>query len=162
MRWQEQGVYQKCGLNGQQTPRNSNNKLPPGSSNRKDISCNAGDLGSIPGSGKSPREEHGDPPQYSCLKNSRDIGAWWATVHGATKSQTPLCVHTCGRTHRSLMIWLGGAGAIGQGTNIMFCKKKYGNFVIRESVSLCLHSREGNGNPLQYSCLENPTDGGAW
>ena len=77
-------------------------------------------MSSITGSGISPGEGNGYPFQYSFLKNSRDIGAWWATVHGATKSQTPLCVHTCGRTHRSLMIWLGGAGAIGQGTHIMF------------------------------------------
>ena len=50
--------------------------------------CNAGDLGSIPGSGTSPGEGHGNPLQYSCLDNSMDGGAWWATVHGIAKSQT--------------------------------------------------------------------------
>ena len=47
-----------------------------------------GDAGSIPGSGISPGGGHGNPLQYSCLENSMDRRAWWATVHGATKSQT--------------------------------------------------------------------------
>ena len=46
----------------------------------------AGDSVSIPGSGKFPGEGNGTPLQYSCLKNSRERGAWWATVHGVTKS----------------------------------------------------------------------------
>ena len=49
---------------------------------------NAGDPGSIPRSGRSPREGNGNPLQYSCLENSMDGGAWWATVHGITKSRT--------------------------------------------------------------------------
>ena len=52
--------------------------------------CNAGDLGSIPGSGRSTGEGNGNPLQYSCLENPMDGGAWWATVHGVTKSQTRL------------------------------------------------------------------------
>ena len=44
---------------------------------------NAGDLGSIPGSGRSPGEGNGNPLQYSCLENPMDGGAWWATVHGS-------------------------------------------------------------------------------
>ena len=47
----------------------------------KDSACNAGDLGSIPGSRRSPGEGNGDPLQYSCLENSMDREAWWATVH---------------------------------------------------------------------------------
>ena len=47
--------------------------------------CSAGDLGSIPGSGRSPGEGHGNPLQYSCLGNSMDRGAWWATVHGVAR-----------------------------------------------------------------------------
>ena len=50
--------------------------------------CSAGDLGSIPGSGRSPGAGNGNPFQYSCLENSMDGGAWWATVHGIAKSQT--------------------------------------------------------------------------
>ena len=51
---------------------------------------NAGDLGLIPGLGRSPREGNGNPLQYSCQKNPMDGGAWWATVHGVAKSQTRL------------------------------------------------------------------------
>ena len=52
--------------------------------------CNAGDLGSIPGLGRSPGEGNGNPLQYSCLENPMDKGAWWATIHGVAKSQTRL------------------------------------------------------------------------
>ena len=51
---------------------------------------NAGDPGLIPGWGRSPGEGNGNPLQYSCLENPRDGEAWWATVHGVTKSQTRL------------------------------------------------------------------------
>ena len=49
-----------------------------------------GSLGPIPGSGRSPGGEPGNPLQYSCLENPMDRGAWWAAVHGVTKSQTRL------------------------------------------------------------------------
>ena len=62
----------------------------PGGSDSKWSACNAGDLGSIPRSGRSPGEGNGNPLQYSCLENSMDGGAWWAIVHGVTKSQTRL------------------------------------------------------------------------
>ena len=51
---------------------------------------NAGDLGLIPGSGRSPGEGNGNPLQYSCLENSMDRGAWRATVYGVAKSRTRL------------------------------------------------------------------------
>ena len=54
----------------------------------KESACNAGDLGCIPGSGRSPGEGNGNPLQYSCLGKPMHRGAWWATVHGVTKSQT--------------------------------------------------------------------------
>ena len=60
----------------------------PGSSDGKESVCNAGDLGSIPGLGRSPGEGNGNPLQYSCLESSMDRGAWRATVHGVAKSQT--------------------------------------------------------------------------
>ena len=56
----------------------------------KESACNAGDPGPIPGLGRSHREGHGSPLQYSCLENPMDRGAWWATVHGVTKSRTQL------------------------------------------------------------------------
>ena len=62
----------------------------PGGSEGKVSTCNAGDPGSIPGSGRSPGEGNGNPLQYSCLENPTDGGAWWATVHGVAKSQTRL------------------------------------------------------------------------
>ena len=62
----------------------------PGSSDGKVSAYNAGDLGSIPGSGRSPGEGNGNPLQYSCLENPMDGGTWWATVHGVPESQTRL------------------------------------------------------------------------
>ena len=59
----------------------------PASSDNKESTCNAGDPGSILGSGRSPGEGTGNPLQYSSLENPMDIGIWWATVHGVTKSQ---------------------------------------------------------------------------
>ena len=52
----------------------------PGGSVGKESALKAGDLGSIPGSGRSSGEGNGNPLQYSCLENSMDRGAWWATV----------------------------------------------------------------------------------
>ena len=62
----------------------------PGGSEVKASASNAGDPGSIPGLGRSPGEGNGNPLQYSCLENPMDGGAWWATVHGITKSRTRL------------------------------------------------------------------------
>ena len=62
----------------------------PGDSDGKESACNAGDLGSIPGWGRSPGEGKGNPFQYSCLGNPMDKGTWQATVQGVTKSQTQL------------------------------------------------------------------------
>ena len=62
----------------------------PFSSDGKASACNAGDLGSIPGSGRSPGEGNDNPLQYSCLENPMDGGAWGATVHGVAKNQTRL------------------------------------------------------------------------
>ena len=52
--------------------------------------ASAGDVGLIPGWGRSPGEGNGNPLQYSCLENPMDGGAWQATVHGVTKSWTRL------------------------------------------------------------------------
>ena len=62
----------------------------PGGSEVKASAHNAGDLGSIPGSGRSAGEGNGNPLQYSCLENPTDRGAWWATVHGVEKSRIQL------------------------------------------------------------------------
>ena len=57
----------------------------PGGSAGKESTCKAGDLGLVPGLGRSPEEGNGNPLQY-CLENPTDKGAWQATVHGVTKS----------------------------------------------------------------------------
>ena len=62
----------------------------PGGSDGKASACNAGDPGSIPGSGRSPGEGNGNPLQHSCLENPMDGGAWKAAVHGVAKSRTRL------------------------------------------------------------------------
>ena len=84
----------------------------------------AGDLGSIPGSGRSPGEGNGNPLQYFCLENFMDEGAWWAMVHGVTKSQTRLSDFTFTfhfhelekemATHSSVLAWrIPGTGEPG-------------------------------------------------
>ena len=63
-------------------------KVFPGGSDSKEPVYNAGDLGLIPGSGRSPGEGNDNPLQCSCLENPMDGGAWQATVHGVAKSGT--------------------------------------------------------------------------
>ena len=58
----------------------------PGSTAGKESACNVGDLGSIPELGRLPGEGNGKPLRYSYLDSPMDRGAWWATVHGVTKS----------------------------------------------------------------------------
>ena len=62
----------------------------PGGSEVKVSACNAGDLGSVPGSQRSPGEGNGNPLQYSCLENPMDGGVWWATIPEVAKSRTRL------------------------------------------------------------------------
>ena len=119
------------------------------SSTSKESTCNARDPSLIPGSERFPGEQRGYPLQYSWLENSMDRWAWLATVHGDTKSRT----------------WL---------SNFHFYKVALGfpgGSVVKESCSLVNMGSipgsgrspgGGNGNPLQYSCLENPMDRGAW
>ena len=61
--------------------------FPCGSDGKESV-YNTGDLGSVSGLERSPEEGNGYPLQYSCLENFMDRGAWWATGHGITKSQT--------------------------------------------------------------------------
>ena len=69
-----------------------------GSSNSNTSACNAGDLGSIPGLGRSTGEGHGNSFQNSCLENSMDKGGWSAIMHGVVNSQTEELTHT--HTHK--------------------------------------------------------------
>ena len=63
-------------------------RMTPGGSDGKESAYNAGDWGSIPGSGRSPGEGNGNPLQYSCLEHPMERGAWWTTVHGAAELDT--------------------------------------------------------------------------
>ena len=62
----------------------------PSASDSKESACNTVDVGSIPGPGRSPEKGNDNPLQYSCLENSGDRGAWWATVREVEKSRTQL------------------------------------------------------------------------
>ena len=123
----------------------------------KNVPASAGDVrdsSSIPGSGRSPGGGHGTPLQYSCLENPMDRGAWWATVHRVTKSQTRLKQlsthsHIHGYTTRASQVVLviknlpTNAGDIRDASSIPGSGRSPGG---------------GHGNPLQYSCPENPMD----
>ena len=67
----------------------------------KNPPANAGDGSLIPGLGRSPGEANGNPFQYSCLGDPMDREAWWAIVHGVTRSQTGLSMHTHFHIHNS-------------------------------------------------------------
>ena len=81
-----------CGAQWQKSSRNVCSAFLkegfPGGSGGKESACNAGGLGSIPGSGRSRGEGNVYPLQFSCLENPMDRGAWWNTVRGVAKSQT--------------------------------------------------------------------------
>ena len=62
----------------------------PSGSVVKNLPTSAEDVGLIPGSGKPPEEENGNPRQYLCLGNPKDRGAWQATVHGVTKKESDM------------------------------------------------------------------------
>ena len=65
----------------------------------KNLPANAGDAGSVSGSGRSPGGGNGTPLQYSCLENAMDRGTWWATVHGATESDLTAAENTALNGH---------------------------------------------------------------
>ena len=81
----------------------SNSDFPGGSEGKASI-YDAGDLGSIPGLGRSPGEGNGNPLQDYCLEDPMDRGAWWATAHGVAKSRTRLSNSAVG-TRYSSMYW---------------------------------------------------------
>ena len=81
----------------------------PGGSVVKNVTASTedtGDVGSIPGLGRSPGGRYGNPLQYSCLGNPMNRGPWQATVHGVTKSLTQLCANTHTHTHTYMCLVL--------------------------------------------------------
>ena len=95
----------------------------PGGSEVKASACNAGDLGLIPGLGRSPGEGNGNPLLYFCLGNPTDRGAWWPTVHGVAKSQTRLSNFTF-----TFCFWKN------DGKNIMYEKLNIGDLSIPKNI----------------------------
>ena len=91
--WTEESmVGYPCSRGSQKVRHNLETKPKgfPGDSVGGESARSAGAPGSSPGPGGSSGEGNGNPLQYSCLENSTDRGAWWATVHGVTKSRTQL------------------------------------------------------------------------
>ena len=116
-------------------------------------------------------EGNGNPLQCSCLENPRDGGAWWAAVYGVTQSRTRLkrlaaaaaaeglSSEKAMANHSSTLAWKipwMGAGRV-QSMGLLRVGHNWAT-----SLSLFTFIGEGNGNPRQCSCLENPRDGGAW
>ena len=109
----------------------------PGGSDGKESACNAGDPGSILGSGRSPGERNGCPLQYSCLENPMDRGAWQATIHGSQKIRQDWVTNTFAFT--SLTVNLHSAcGSTGM-VEISFPGKApcEGNSTLISSQHLC-------------------------
>ena len=121
-------------------------------------------------------EGNGNPLQYSCLENPRDGGAWWAAFYGVAQSRTIL--KWLSSNSSSSKLGRRGRRKRWHPTPVLLPRKPHG----RRSLLGCspwggkesdtterLHFHfslscigEGNGNPLQCSCLENPRDGGPW
>ena len=101
-----------------------------------------------------PWRRNGNPLQYSCLENPMGGGAWWATVHGVTKSRTRLSDFNHSLTHS----WASQVALVVQNL-----PANAGD--TRDTGSIPWWGRSlggGHGNPCQYSCLENPMDRRAW
>ena len=129
----------------------------PGGSMVKNPPAKAGDMEteSIPGSRRSSGVGNGNPLQYSWLENLMDRGAWWATVHGIAMSRTWLSnwTHTQTYPFRYKLV----AYLVKSMPAIVRDAKDVGSV---HGLGRCLG--EGNGNLLQYSCLENSVAKGAW
>ena len=107
------------------------------------------------------------PLQYSCLENPMDGRAWWAALHGVAKSRTWLSDFTfhfhalekAMAPHSSTLAWKIPWAEESGGLRSMGSLRVGHDWMTSLSLSC---TGEGNGSPLQCSCLENPRDGGAW
>ena len=105
----------------------------PGGSDGKESACNAGDIrypGFFPGSERFPGEGHGSLLQNSCLGNSMDRGAWWATVHGVTESQWDSTQHTIAIAVHSFI-----RGHLGRFPVLTIVNSAAVNFAVRVSLN---------------------------
>ena len=123
-----------------------------GGSVNKEFACNTGDLGSVPGLGRSPGGGNGNPLQYSFLENGTDRGAWWATVHRGHQESD-----TTEHTFTFTLTW-SFPGKVVKNTPANTRNLKDIGLI----PGLGRFPEGGCGNPLQYSCLENAMDRGAW
>ena len=134
----------------------------------RSLPVSAGDLrdaGSIPVSGRSPEGGNGNPLQCSCLENPMDRGAWWATVHGATKSQKwlqRLCMYTqlhgCHCSLRSfLLCWSWSLGLWvsqkihGSSEETLFYLQTPG-FSLLLLIDACSQGRKGTEDEIKQKC----------
>ena len=111
----------------------------PSNSVGKASACNVGDLGSIPGLGRSPGEGNGNPLQDSCLENPMDRGVWWATVHGVAKSRTWLSDFTF--THYAEYI-MRNAGLEEARAGIKIAGRNISNLRYADDTSLVAENEE--------------------
>ena len=109
----------------------------------------AGDSGSIPRLGRSPGDGNGNPLQYSCLKNPRNRGASWFTVQRVSASDATERMST-------QLTWLPTWLPRWLSRKEFICNAGDLGLI----PGLGRSSGDGNGNPLQYSCLENSMDRG--
>ena len=115
--------------------------------------CDAGDLSSIPGLRRPPGEGNDSPLQYSCLENSMDRGAWWATVTNSPHSLDCEIAQPIKANHTVFLGLLCGSDGKESSHNA-------GDLGLIPGLGRSCG--EGNGNPLHYSGLENSMDRGAW
>ena len=132
----------------------------PGGSASKESACNVGDLGSVLGLGRSPEEGNGYPLQYSGLETSMDCIA-----HGVAKSRTRLSDITFSFCEAAAVV-PSLAILLSPIPQLIHSLHSYSTVSLRQpwlnwALSGCPSPGEGNGYPLQYSCLENPMDRGA-
>ena len=116
----------------------------------KNLPANAGDLGSTPGSERSSGGGNGNPLLYSCLENPMDREAWQATVYGFANSRIQLKQLSI---HCALVVHILGFPGSSVVKNLPANAGDVGSI-----PGLGRSPGEGIGNPLQYSCLGNPTE----
>ena len=102
----------------------------------KESACSAGDPGSVPGLGRFPGEGTGSPLQYSCLGNPMYREAWWATVHGVTKSWTQLS------RYLSILSILPGRVSVMGNISLLIKFKKKRSLEVYRYISFCLFTRK--------------------
>ena len=124
----------------------------PGGSVVKRLPANAGDLGSIPGSERSPGEGKGNPLQYSCLENSMDRGGWQATVLGVAKSPTQRSNKTTATTQPLMLCLVHGKGSVVGSWNIIIPTATVSFFL---TISTCQCLPKPFRNPGQRHLSNN-------